>query len=222
MLKISQTSFLQLQLREIGGNNQEKIRKKWLYPLSSQKHLTGQCKDWSCEYKSNWGQKEKEKSHPTRAGKISAIVGSPLHGEKQDRRLNSPLRERERDVTLAVVFWWRKKLLLMQPEQLSSYCWVCCWWAFYSPCAPGQYRNISSPNKICSSFPTILSGNQKNQYRCAPYPFPALHCMGEGEGAACANASKEVLSNDIFLYPVIIDDQAVRTEINVTGSQKIV
>lgn len=65
------------------------------------------------------------------------------------------------------------------------------------------------------------NGNQ-NQQRCAPDPFSSLQCRGKGQGAACANAATGVLSNDIFLYPEIIDDQAVRTKINVKGSQKIV
>lgn len=96
------------------------------------------------------------------------------------------------------------------------------WRAFYSPHAPGQYRNISTPTSFvaASQQSTVET---KNRYRDTPDPFPAVHWQGWGLGSSlCKRRLREVLSNDIFLYPAIIDDQAIRTEINVIGSQEIV
>jgi len=67
-----------------------------------------------------------------------------------------------------------------------------------------------------------LTSGKQNQPKWGPDPFPELQCRSEGWGTAYTNATREVLSNDIFLYSEIIDDQAIRTEINVKGSEKIV
>lgn len=67
-----------------------------------------------------------------------------------------------------------------------------------------------------------LTGGNQNQRKWGSDPFPELQCRSEGWGTAYTNATRELLHNDIFLYSGIIDDQAIRTEINVKGSQKIV
>lgn len=63
--------------------NQGKIKKKKkIVPLTSQKHLTEQCKDRSCEYKSNWGQKGKMREvNPWGQGRPLPLLGAPSMGK---------------------------------------------------------------------------------------------------------------------------------------------